>query len=148
MTLPPHPNRQPQPYPHPYPTGRGYPPQPVPPPMHAPSHWRPPHASYYPAAHPGITEPVFQVRVMKHTGLAIVCVNQRCTTTGTFAQCEAAIRNAQLHNLLAGWWSIASVLVWNWVALFHNLSARNALRRQEIQKKPAADQFAAPPPRR
>lgn len=145
MTLPPHSNRQSQPYPHPYPSGQGYPSQPVPPPMYAPSHWTPPQASYT-AGHPGITEPVFQVRVMKHTGLAIVCVNQRCTTTGTFAQCEAAIRNAQLHNLLAGWWSVASVLVWNWVALFHNLSARNALRRQATQNRSAADQFIARPP--
>lgn len=147
MTLPPHPNRQPQPYPHPYPTGRGYAPQPVPPPMYAPSHWTPPHGSY-PGGHPGTTVPLFQVRVMKHTGLAFVCFNQRSTITGTFAQCEAAIRDAQLHNLLAGWWSVASVLVWNWVALFHNLSARNALRRQATQERSAADQFIARPPRR
>lgn len=147
MTLPPHPNRQPQPYPHPYPTGHAYAPQPLPPPMYAPSHWAAPHSSYL-TGHPGPTEPQFAVRVMKHTGLAIICVNQRFTITGTFAQCEAAIREAQLHNLLAGWWSVASVLVWNWVALFHNLSARNALRQQAIQKRSAADQFIARPPRR
>lgn len=147
MNSAPHPNRQPHPYPHPHPTGRGYAPQPVPPPIYAPSHWTPAHGSH-PAGHPSSTEPVFQVRVMKHTGLAIVWFNQRCTITGTFAQCEAAIRDAQLHNLLAGWWSVASVLVWNWVALFYNLSARNALRRHATQKRSAADRFIAQPPRR
>lgn len=147
MTLPPHPDPQSEIYPHPYLTRPGFAPQPVPPPMYAPGHHAPPLASY-PAGQPGTAQPVFQVRVMKHTGAAIVCFNQRYTITGTFAQCEAAIRDAQLHNLLAGWWSVASVLVWNWVALLHNLSARNALRRQAIPKWSTPDPFTTRQPRR
>lgn len=46
--------------------------------------------------------PVFQVRPMKHTGMLIAWYNQRFTVTGTFDQCEAAIKSAQLHNLAAG----------------------------------------------
>jgi hypothetical protein len=42
---------------------------------------------------------------MKHTGLVIAWYNRRFTVTGTFAQCEAAIKSAQVHNLAAGWWS-------------------------------------------
>ncbi|WP_181447507.1 hypothetical protein [Mycolicibacterium vulneris] len=59
--------------------------------------------------------------------------NQTYTVTGTFAQCEAALRNALLHNLLAGWWSVASVLIWNWVTLLENHSARKHLHRQAAQ---------------
>jgi hypothetical protein len=75
-------------------------------------------------------EPLFSVRLMKHTGLAVMFLNQRYTVTGTFAQCEAAIRLAQNHNLTAGWWSVASLAVWNWVALGVNASARGTLRKQ------------------
>lgn len=67
---------------------------------------------------------------MKHTGLAVAWLNQTYTVTGTFAQCEAAIRQAQQHNLAAGWWSPMSLLVWNWVALLSNLGARKSLRIQ------------------
>lgn len=77
-------------------------------------------------------EPLFSVRLMKHTGLAVMFLNQRYTVTGTFAQCEAAIRLAQTHNLTAGWWSVASLAVWNWVALGANASARGTLRKQAV----------------
>ncbi|MGE2818023.1 hypothetical protein ACQI5H_23200 [Mycobacterium heidelbergense] len=55
------------------------------------------------------------------------------TVTGTFAQCEAAIQEAQLYNVLAGWWSLGSLVVWNWVALVTNFSARKTLRRVAAQ---------------
>ncbi|WP_375487138.1 hypothetical protein [uncultured Mycobacterium sp.] len=70
---------------------------------------------------------------MKHTGIAVFWFNYRYTVTGTFDQCENAIRLAQQHNLLAGWWSVASVLVLNWVALVWNLNARKTLRRNAAQ---------------
>lgn len=73
-------------------------------------------------------EPLFQVRLTKHTGLIMAWYNQSYTVTGTFAQCERALSQAQQHNLIAGWWSFASLLVWNWVALATNHSARTALR--------------------
>jgi hypothetical protein len=58
----------------------------------------------------------------------VASYNQSYTVTGTFAQCEHALSQAQQHNLIAGWWSIASLLVWNWVALAANHSARKTLR--------------------
>jgi hypothetical protein len=45
---------------------------------------------------------LFQVRATKPTGLVMAWYNQRYTITGTFARCEAAISDAQQHNLLAG----------------------------------------------
>jgi hypothetical protein len=73
--------------------------------------------------------PIFQVRTVKHTGAMIIWVNQRSTTSGTFAQCSAAIDAAQQHCLLFGWWSVASLL-WNPISLAQNASARKALRKQ------------------
>lgn len=75
-------------------------------------------------------QPVFRVCVTKHTGLALAFLNEKYAFTGTLAQCEAVIRDAQRHNLVAGWWSMASLLIWNWVALHQNHTARNLLRRQ------------------
>lgn len=49
--------------------------------------------------------------------------------SGTLAQCEQAYRQAQTHNLVAGWWSFISVLLLNWVALLSNTSAMSHLRR-------------------
>jgi hypothetical protein len=59
----------------------------------------------------------------------VIWINQRRTTTGTYAQCSAAIEAAQQHCMLLGWWSIASLL-WNPISLSENASARRALRRQ------------------
>ncbi|ORX06928.1 sensor domain-containing protein [Mycolicibacillus trivialis] len=67
---------------------------------------------------------------MKHTGALIFWHNQRWTVTGTYAQCEAAIDDAQSHSMTAGWWSIGSLLVWNWVALRTNRRARADLQAQ------------------
>jgi hypothetical protein len=69
-------------------------------------------------------------------------VNQTYTVTGTFAQCEAALRDALLHNLLAGWWSMPSIVIWNWVAIVHNHQARKTLHRQAAQAH--AGQHPAP----
>lgn len=78
-------------------------------------------------------EPLFQVRVMKHTGALVLWINQSSTVTGTYSQCDAAIRAAQLHCLLAGWWSPVSVLLLNWIALLINVSARKSLQRNAAQ---------------
>lgn len=63
--------------------------------------------------------------------------------TGTYAQCDAAIDDAQTHCLAAGWWSIASLLVWNWIAISTNSGARKRLRAQA--QAYAAHASAAPP---
>lgn len=83
-----------------------------------------------PPPDPATPEPLFQVRVMKHTGALIFWHNQRWTVTCTRDQCEAAIDDAQSHNKTAGWWSIASLLLWNWVALATNRRARADLYAQ------------------
>src|SRR5262245_24744570 len=91
------------------------------PPRHYPNYPMPQYP--YPVQYPP-REPVFAVRLMKHTGLVMLFLNQQYTVTGTYAQCEAAIRQAQIHNLTAGWWSMLSVVAMNWIALGVNFSAR------------------------
>jgi hypothetical protein len=81
---------------------------------------------------PAPVEPVFRVQTIKHTGALLLWINQRRTTTGSYAQCEAAIRAAQRHCLIAGWWSFVSLL-WNPIALSHNASARTTLRQQAAE---------------
>lgn len=120
------------------------------------------HPHPYPPAHhasrsgyPALTgnQPLFAVRIRKHTGAVVLMFNQTYTVTGTLAQCEAALDNALLHNLLAGWWSVTSVLVWNWLALLENHNARKRLRRQAAEQAHAAPApphwtySPAPPPR-
>jgi hypothetical protein len=78
-------------------------------------------------------EPIFQVRVTKHVGALVFWYNQYRTVTGTYAQCDAALTQAQQHNLLLGWWSLASLLVWNPISLWRNSSARKTLRQQAAQ---------------
>jgi hypothetical protein len=114
-------------YPQPSPPA----PQPVPDPARRPDHYAP--GSNHPAHAAPPSQPLFRVRLIKHTGAVILLFNQRYTVTGTFAQCEAAIRDAQQHNLIAGWWSIASILAWNWIALISNHNARKVLRSQAAQ---------------
>jgi hypothetical protein len=123
----------PNPYPQPYPR----PPQAYPQPAQVPARWADQFAPW--SSYPTLTgvgdRRLFQVRVTKHTGLVMAWYNQRYTVTGTLAQCEAAIHDAQQHNLAAGWWSIASLLVWNWVALAENAGARKVLHRQAAQRR-------------
>jgi hypothetical protein len=89
---------------------------------YGPQHHVPPAWPVPPAG-----EPFFRVQVMKHTGILMLWLNQSYTVTGTYGQCEAAIRAAQQHNLLVGWWSPLSALMLNWIALFTNVSARKTL---------------------
>jgi hypothetical protein len=82
-------------------------------------------------------EPIFQVTITKHGGALVFWYNQRRTVTGSYAQCDDAISKAQVHNLLLGWWSFAS-LIWNPISLWRNTSARKALQQQAEQ----AQQYA------
>jgi hypothetical protein len=92
---------------------------------------RPPHAEF-------VDRRIFQVQISKHTGLVWAYCTQRYTITGTLTQCEAAIRAAQRHNLLAGWWSLTSLLICNWIALLENLAARKTLHHQAAHPYRAA----------
>ncbi|HEY3504953.1 MAG TPA: hypothetical protein VGN37_19485 [Actinocatenispora sp.] len=58
---------------------------------------------------------------IKHTGMLIWWQQSTTTHTGTFEQITKAYTGAQTHNLLAGWWSISSVVVFNWWAIFRNM---------------------------
>jgi hypothetical protein len=71
--------------------------------------------------------PIFQVSTMRHTGALALWFNQRSTITGTYAQCEAALRSAQTHNFVLGWWNFVSILIMNWIAILNNSSARKKL---------------------
>ena len=77
--------------------------------------------------------PVFQVRATTHTGVLVFWFNRRRTVTGTYDQCAAALRSAQTHNLIVGWWSIFSILLMNWIALANNSSACNKLKHDAQQ---------------
>lgn len=116
----------------------------------------------YPYQSSGYPNPadLYRIRLLKHTGALIFWQQQTVTCTGTLEQCEAAYRDAQTHNLLAGWWSLVSALVMNWIALFSNLSAIRKLRNlaqqtqqtqqtqqaQQTQQTPAAAIPPATPP--
>ncbi|CDO21571.1 transmembrane protein [Mycolicibacterium mageritense DSM 44476 = CIP 104973] len=77
---------------------------------------------------------------MTHIGALILWFNQRRVVTGTYAQCDAALRSAQTQNLLVGWWSFLSILIMNWVALVHNVNSRKKLNR-DLQQAQAYAQW-------
>jgi len=81
------------------------------------------------------------VTVTKHVGALVFWYNQRRAVTGSSAQCDAAIGKAQLHNLLFGWWSLASLL-WNPISLYRNTAARKGLRQQAAQAQHYAQWWA------
>lgn len=110
----------------------------------------PQQAMQYPQPAPVSTgpEPVFRVRIVKHTGAVVLWQHSRYSVTGTVTQCEAAIRYAQQHNLLAGWWSMTSVLALNWIALLANFRELKRLRRNAAAvyaPRPADPRTAATP---
>jgi hypothetical protein len=82
-----------------------------------------------------LTDPYrrFSVRLYQHTGAVILWHQRTFTFTGTLEQCEKAYRDAQTHSLLAGWWSVVSLLVMNWIALFSNYSAIRKVRALAAQ---------------
>lgn len=88
---------------------------------------------------------LFHLRLIEHMGALIFWHQRTFVFTGTLEQCEAAYRRTQNQNLLVGWWSLASLLLFNWIALFSNMSAIKRLRaiaRGEIGYVPPA---VAPP---
>lgn len=98
----------------------------------------------------GAAAPLFQIRLLKHTGLLLAWQQQTLHYTGTLEQCEQYYNAAQQHCLLAGWWSLASSLLFNWIAIFSNAGAikrvRNLARNPEAmaqQQAALADQQAA-----
>ena len=84
----------------------------------------------YPVAAQSQWAPIYEVRVVKHTGMVIAWWQQTYTVRGSYDQCLRAIREAQNMNLLLGWWSILSLVLFNWVAIFQNVAALVAHKRQ------------------
>jgi Protein of unknown function (DUF2510) len=83
------------------------------------------------------------IKLHKHTGLLVLMLRQTYGFSGTLPECERAYRAAQTHNLLAGWWGLLSALVFNWIAIFSNVSAINNLRR--YARQPHSQPLAAYP---
>jgi hypothetical protein len=119
-----------QPYPQQYQQPYAYPQQPQ------YGHYPP---QYYAQQAPA--GPVFQVEVHQHTGLLLAFQSQERRFAGTYEQCLAELKRAQIHNLTAGWWSITSILILNWLALGQNRLSKRKLRREAIQAG------VIPPPR-
>ncbi|AQT82216.1 hypothetical protein B1R94_27655 [Mycolicibacterium litorale] len=90
------------------------------------------YGQFHPGAQHTYGEPLFSVRVRKHYGLFMAWSMRTYTITGTRTQCEQALHQAQIHNVLAGWWSPLSLLLLNWIALIANASERSRLHRAAI----------------
>ncbi|WP_041298855.1 MULTISPECIES: DUF2510 domain-containing protein [Mycobacterium ulcerans group] len=70
----------------------------------------------------------YYLKLIKHTGALIFWQQRSYSVYGTLPECEAAYRSAQTYNLLAGWWSLLSLLLFNWIALISNANAMRQLR--------------------
>lgn len=71
----------------------------------------------------------YALTLRRHTGLLVLMQRRRYTVKGTLAQCEAAYKKAQTHNFVFGWWGVLSMLIFNWIAIFGNVSAMGKLRQ-------------------
>jgi len=71
----------------------------------------------------------YRLRVIRHAGMLLAWQQTTRLYTGTYEQCMAEYDKAQQHNLLFGWWSIASILFFNWFALISNSRAAGQLRK-------------------
>lgn len=74
--------------------------------------------------------PVFKVRVRRHVGLLLAWYSREYTFTGSYAECQQELARADRLNRMLGWWSIPSVLLWNWVALTGISVSRKSLQRE------------------
>ena len=72
---------------------------------------------------------IFEARFKKHTGLLLIAQTRTFVVRGTLEQVKAAYKSAQTHNLLAGWWGIISLLVYNWIALIGNAHQMTRVKR-------------------
>jgi hypothetical protein len=72
---------------------------------------------------------IFEARFKKHTGMILLAQTKTYVVRGTIDQVQAAYKSAQVHNLLAGWWGIFSLLVYNWIALIGNAHQMTRAKR-------------------
>jgi hypothetical protein len=71
----------------------------------------------------------YRLRLRRHTGLLLAWQQSSRMYEGTYEQLRAAYRDAQTYCLLAGWWSLLSVLAMNWIALYRNHAAMKQLNQ-------------------
>lgn len=71
---------------------------------------------------------LYQLRLIRHTGMLVLWHQSIRTYQGTYEQCMAAYASAQRHNLIFGWWSIVSIIFSNWFALIQNFRSANQLK--------------------
>jgi hypothetical protein len=90
----------------------------------------------HPYQRPG--ELLYEISLITHTGVLIFGHQQTRRHIGTLTQCQQAYRSAQTHCLLAGWWSPASLIAYNWVALFSNMGAIRRVRKLSQDPKAIA----------
>ncbi|GAA4407946.1 hypothetical protein GCM10023147_51990 [Tsukamurella soli] len=110
-----------------YPNQYSYPQQGVPGPASPGQGY--PGQGYPPRSHPA-QGPVFQARFKKHTGMIVLAQWQTRTVVGSYEDVKKAYREAQTHNLVAGWWGLISLLVYNWIAIFGNMSEMGRIKKQ------------------
>lgn len=72
---------------------------------------------------------VYEIRLTRHTGAVIWWQQSRRTVTGSFEQIEQEYKSAQTHNLTLGWWSISSIIIYNWIAIFGNMINFNKVKK-------------------
>lgn len=103
-----------------------------------------PYQAPSPYPQPAPAGPLFQISLLQHTGALIFWQQKTIRFSGTLEQCEQAYRSAQQHCLLVGWWSVASAFLFNWIAIFSNMSAIKRVRNQA--RNPAMPLAPAMPP--
>lgn len=77
-------------------------------------------------------DPQYRIQLTKHTGILFLWTNETRTYTGSYAELLKVYERVQQHNYLAGWWSIASLLVWNLVTILNNRRAMRRLREHVL----------------
>jgi hypothetical protein len=85
--------------------------------------------------HPGYQQQAYQQQAvvsaefLKHTGALIWWQQSTVRVQGSFEDVTAAYKKAQLHCLTLGWWSISSVVAFNWIALISNVIAYGRVKK-------------------
>jgi len=68
----------------------------------------------------------YNLTLKKHTGMLVASRQITYKAQGTYDECIAAYKKAQLHNLAFGWWSIFSI-IYNPLAMLFNYRAKRKL---------------------
>jgi hypothetical protein len=103
--------------------------------MTQPQHYQQPGYGFGVYTHDGQVhsfpgEQQYKVETAKHTGMLVLYLNQQSAFTGTYEQCRAQIKRSLIHCVVLGWWSILSLVFFNWLAIAQNLAALKYLNRE------------------